>query len=218
MRTSIRLCFTALTAALLLSSAVATTSARNLSFSIQNWRVVWSELQFATNVITITCRVTLEGTFHNRTLIKSPRALIGYVTAAAVTRPCTGGEAWTANGRESHPRLGTLANTLPWHLTYEGFVGTLPNITEIHLLFRGVKFKIHSVFNTLGLYGDANDNITGRAVLGGGGIITTLEPISGRNALRLVDCLGGICPGSGALTNVRPGQVFNPARLRVTLI
>ena len=217
MRTSIRLCFAALTAALLLSSAVATTSARNLSFNIQNWRVVWSELQFATNVITITCRVTLEGSFHYRTLIKSPRALIGYVTAAAVTRPCTSGEAWTANGRESYPRLGTLANTLPWHLTYEGFVGTLPNITEILLLFRGVRFKIHSVFNTLSLYGDANDNITGRAVRAGT-LITTLEPISGRNTLRLVACLGGICPGSGVLTNVRPGQVFNLARLMVTLI
>ena len=163
MRTSVKLCFTALTAALLLASAIATTSARNLSISNQNFRVSWQELQFATNVLTITCHVTLEGSFHYRTFAKNVGRLIGYITRVAVRRPCRNGEAWAANGTEAHPRLGVLANTLPWHITYEGFEGTLPNITSILLLLRGARFKIHGPFNTLGLYGEANDNITGRA-------------------------------------------------------
>ncbi len=153
MRTSVKLCFTALTAALLLASAIATTSARNLSVSNQQFRVTWQELEFAIEIVTIICHVTLEGSFHYRTIVKRERTLIGYITQVAVRRPCRNGEAWAANGREAHPRLGVLANTLPWHVTYEGFAGTLPCITSIFLLLRGARFKIHSFFNTLGLYG-----------------------------------------------------------------
>ena len=222
MRTSVKLCFTALTAALLLASAIATTSARNLSVSNQNFRVSWQELDFATNVLTITCHVTLEGSFHYMTFAKNVGRLIGYITRVAVRRPCTNGEAWAANGTESHPRLGTLANTLPWHITYQGFEGTLPCITAILLLLRGARFKVHAFFNTLGLYGDAEDNITGRArrdlVTGA---ITELSPVEGRNTARLVNCLGGICPASGTFRNRRPGQVFllgTTTRITVTLI
>ncbi len=221
MRTSVKLCFTALTAAALLASAVATTSARNLSVSNQRFRVQWQELQFNGGAI-IECHVTLEGSFHYRTIVKRERALIGYITAATVRRPCRGGEAWAANGTESHPRLGRLANTLPWHVTYEGFVGALPNINEILLLLRGARFKIHTFLNTLCLYGDANDNITGRAVRDARGAITTLEPVAGRNRARLVVELGsGFCPAEGAFTNGRPGQVFllnTTTRITVTLI
>ena len=220
MRTSVKLCFTALTAALLLASAIATTSARNLSISNQQFRVTWQELEFGSEIVTVTCHVTLEGSFHYRTIVKRERELIGHITRVDVRRPCINGEAWAANGRESHPRLGVLANTLPWHITYEGFIGTLPNITELRLLLRGARFKIHSFFNTLGLYGDANDNITGRANRVGT-VITTLEPVAGRNTARLVNCLGGICPARGTFTNGRPGNVTllnTTTRITVTLI
>ena len=222
MRTSVKLCFTALTAALLLASAVATTSARNLSVSNQQFRVTWQELDFASSVATITCHVTLEGSFHYRTIVKRERTLIGYITQVAVLRPCINGEAWAANGRETHPRLGVLANTLPWHITYEGFRGSLPRIEEILLLLRGARFKIHSFFNTLGLYGDANDNITGAARRDlVSGAITGLEPVAGRNTARLVNCLGGICPATGTFRNRRAGVVTllnTTTRIIVTLI
>ncbi len=223
MRTSVKLCFTALTAALLLASAIATTSARNLSISNQQFRVTWQELDFATELVAITCHVTLEGSFHYRTIPKVERRLIGYITQVAVFRaPCRNGEAWAANGRETHPRLGVLANTLPWHVTYESFAGTLPNITSINLLLRGARFKIHSFLNTLCLYGDANDNITGRAIREARGAITTLEPVAGRNTARLVSSLGaGVCPPAGTFANRRPGVVTllgTTTRLSVTLI
>ena len=223
MRTSVKLCFTALTAALLLASAIATTSARNLSVSNQRFRVSWQELQFISpGILTIECHVTLEGSFHYRTILKDLRRLIGYITRVAIRRPCRNGEAWAANGTEAHPRLGTLANTLPWHITYEGFEGTLPCITALFLLLRGARFKIHGPFNTLGLYGEREDNILGRATRDlATGAITTLAPVPGRASARLVNCLGGICPGSGNFENGRPGQVFllnTTTRITVTLI
>ena len=213
----------AITAATTLLALLATAApARNFSTSNQNFRVVWNELEFGGGGITVTCRVILEGSFHYRSIVKRERALIGYITAAAATRPCTNGEAWSANGREAHPRLGTLANTLPWHLTYEGFAGTLPNITSLLFLLRGARIKIHSVFNILGLYGDATDNITARAnrdVVTR--VITELEPVAGRSTIRLVNCLGGICPEIGTYTNRRPGNITllnTTTRITITLI
>ena len=207
-------------AATLLALLTTAAPARNFSTSNQTFRVAWNELEFGTPTLTVSCSVTLEGSFHYRTIVKRERTLIGYITRVAVRRPCTNGEAWAANGTESHPRLGTLANTLPWHLTYEGFEGTLPCITSLLFLLRGVRFKIHAPFNTLGLYGAAEDNITARAVRNPTTrVITELEPLPGRSTIRLVNCLGGICPASG--TSGRAGQVFllnTTTRITITLI
>ena len=97
----------AITATTTLLALLATAApARNLSTSNQNVRVTWQELDFATSVSTITCSLTLEGSFHYRTIVKRERTLIGYITQVAVLRPCRNGEAWAANGREAHPRLG----------------------------------------------------------------------------------------------------------------
>ena len=213
----------AITAAATLLALLATAApARNFSTSNQQFRVSWQEIDLATNVLTITCHVTLEGSFHYRTIPKNVGRLIGYITRVAVRRPCRNGEAWAANGTEAHPRLGTLANTLPWHITYEGFEGTLPCITSIHFLLRGARFKIHGPFNTLGLYGTAEDNITGRATRDiVTGVITQLEPVEGRNTANLVNCLAGICPASGGFRGRRAGQVFllnTTTRIIITLI
>ena len=214
----------AITAATTLLALLATAApARNLSVSNQQFRVSWQELQFISpGLLTIECHITLEGSFHYRTFAKNVGRLIGYITRVAVRRPCRNGEAWAANGTEAHPRLGTLANTLPWHITYEGFAGTLPCITALFLLIRGLRLKIHGPFNTLGLYGDASDNITARATRNlATGANTTLEPVAGRASARLVNCLGGICPASGTFSNGTPGQVFllnTTTRITVTLI
>ena len=214
----------AITAATTLLALLATAApARNFSTSNQQFRVAWQEVVFISpGLLTVECHVTLEGSFHSRTILKRERALIGYVTAATARRPCRNGEAWSANGREAHPRLGTLANTLPWHITYENFEGTLPCITALLFLLRGLRIKIHGPFNTLGLYGDANDNITARATRAPAtGVITELGFVAGRSTVRLVNCLGGICPGSGNFENGRPGQVFllsTTTRITITLI
>jgi hypothetical protein len=215
----------AFTAALLLASAVATTSARNLSVSNQNIRVTWRSLEFVGGA-TIVCQVTLEGSFHTTTIAKVARTLIGAITRVKVKRPCNGGEAWAANGLDVHPRLGRLNNTLPWHITYEGFEGRLPNIENVLLLLSRFRFKVQApIFTTICLYGNATDNITGRATREAGGAITTLAPVTGRNIANLVTELGssGLCGRTGTFRNpvADPGQVFllgNTARITVTLI
>jgi hypothetical protein len=128
----------ALTAAIVLASAIGTASANRISLTDNTFRQIWRPLSFAGGGLNIACNVTLEGSFHYNTFVKALRSLVGYVTRAAVehTTGCAGsGEAWADNGVEN-AGLGPIANTLPWHITYEGFEGTLPIIEGIRLLLR----------------------------------------------------------------------------------
>ena len=213
----------AISAATALLALLATAApARNFSTSNQNFRVVWTGLEFDTAIATIRCGLTIEGSFHYGSIVKRERSLIGYVTAAIIRRPCTNGEAWSANGREAHPRLGTLANTLPWHITYAGFGGTLPNISEIFFSVRGIRLKVHTFFDTLCLTGDANDSITGRGIRETRGVVTGIEAVAGRNSMRLVAELGSsrLCPASASFRpNIGVITVLNTTtRITITLI
>jgi len=117
--------------------------ARTLSLSNTNFRVVWTPLTLYEpfNFFTIRCNVTLEGSFHERTFAKVFGTLVGYVTRAAISHPCTGGEAWFWNGTEG---ALTGASSLPWHLRYEGFSGTLPSIASVSLTITRPKQTISS--------------------------------------------------------------------------
>lgn len=179
MRKSIKLLGMALVSALILASAVTAASARNLEVSNQNFRIVYSPLSFEA-AATINCSVTLEGTFHYRTIVKSIGALIGYVTRAIVRRPCEGlGEAWAYTEREGE--LTNNVTSLPWHVTYEGFEGTLPDIRTIRLLLRGAKFAIQGIFGIcLSIYGP-NRNIEAIATRSvATGAITEVNPDNSR--------------------------------------
>ncbi len=203
MRNLVQLRLVGLLAGLLLAIGVTTASAGRIESSTQNVRLVWSSLEFASTLVTVRCKLTLEGSFHSRTIQKVERTLIGAVTRAIMqAASCTNGKGWTENGVEVAP-LGTLANTLPWHITYESFNGTLPAITAVNLLvsrFRLVA-EVRGAFGEtcIGRYGTATDNITGKANREAGGVITSLTPVEGRNTLNLVNQLGTdpICPASG---------------------
>jgi len=93
----------------------------------------------------VRCDVTLEGSYHYRVLQKTPEALVGYVTGATVRRPCLGGEAWAFNGIERQGTT-TLANSLPWHVRYESFSGSLPNITAVGQRLIGARFLVEAEF------------------------------------------------------------------------
>jgi hypothetical protein len=105
-------------ATVLLGSLVATASAGRLSSSSQTLRATFREVRFSGGFGTTVCNVTLEGSLHERTIAKAANNLIGYITAAAVGG-CTQGSATI------------LRETLPWHVRYQGFTGTLPAITTI---------------------------------------------------------------------------------------
>jgi hypothetical protein len=128
MRTRAKLLLSAVVAALALSAVVSTAQARRFELSNQFFRIVWSgpnKLTFEPGRLVVACEVTLEGSFHSRTLSKVSGQLVGYVTFARIRRPCVGGNAWTLDGVERP------VNTLPWHIRYDSFQGVLPSITGI---------------------------------------------------------------------------------------
>jgi hypothetical protein len=140
MRTRTRTLLGGLAAALALASAVGVASAARLSLSNQTFRQVWSPMTISTAAEgggeVIRCNVTMEGSFHYRTFNKVSRSTIGAITRSIFAHPCTGGEFWAANGTEE-AGLGTpVENTLPWVINYEGFEGTLPNITGVRTAMR----------------------------------------------------------------------------------
>lgn len=177
MRKPARLLGAGILASLILASAVATASAGRLEVSNQNFRIVFSPLRFETGGGTpINCTVTMEGTFHYRTILKVARSLIGYVTRAIVARPCSGfGQAYAYNGTEGE--LTSNVNSLPWHVTYEGFTGSLPAIATIRLLLSGWRFILRGALSIcLSIYGP-NRNASAIAIRRAEtGAITGIEP------------------------------------------
>jgi hypothetical protein len=121
-----------LATAILLSLAVSSASARRLATSSSTFRGTWANLVFEeTSTLNVSCPVTLEGSFHSTTLSKVADSLIGYITRAVVAEAsCRGG------------RARAKTETLPWHVRYESFVGTLPNITELKSRIVGATFTV----------------------------------------------------------------------------
>jgi hypothetical protein len=135
MRTRSKLLFAALTATAFMAVAVSSASARRIELSNQRYVATWPGLEFEVPAagVLIKCPVTLEGSFHSRTLSKVSGQLIGYVTSAKVAGsrpPCTGGTATI------------LTETLPWHVRYDSFSGVLPTITLIRIQLVGANFRI----------------------------------------------------------------------------
>ncbi|HEV7773597.1 MAG TPA: hypothetical protein VGO48_09965 [Conexibacter sp.] len=207
MRHAPKLALAALFAAAALAGLVSSASARNLSSSSESFRVVWNPLTFEDGTLAIRCVITLEGTFHSRTIAKVDGALMGYITRATVRHGCTepfsifSADAWTYNGSEVS--LGaTLANSLPWHVTYKGFSGTLPNIGRIRILTHGVRFVFRVTSSgCLGTYGGESVNLIWEANLAAGRI-TSFGPEAGA----ALETTAANCPspllfsGAGAVT------------------
>lgn len=115
-------------AALVLSAAASTTSANHLSISSQGFRLIWTPLTIAGQAesgFRVECNATLEGSFHRPTTEKFAGNLLGYIVRPSL-ESCVGGTATF------------LAETLPWHITYGAFTGSLPNITGVIADFSGV--------------------------------------------------------------------------------
>jgi hypothetical protein len=110
-----KLLLAALTAAITLGALVGVSGANRIATSSSTFRMSFANMKLI-GFATVTCKVTMEGSYHSRTIAKVAEALIGYVTKVTV-QECTGGSA-TAVG-------------LPWHMRYEGFTGTLPRIETL---------------------------------------------------------------------------------------
>jgi hypothetical protein len=105
-------------AAILLGAMASAGSAGRLETSETRLRGVFRSIEFNTPGATTRCALTLDGSFHERTTIKDLGSLVGYLTRA-ILGSCTSG-------------TGTvLTETLPWHIRYSDFEGTLPEIRSV---------------------------------------------------------------------------------------
>lgn len=216
---SITLAWVALAATAMLAAGIA--DAREFSITNQTFRATWRSLEFRGGEIVIRCPLTLEGNFHARGITKVARNLIGQITRGIVKQEsCTNGRVAIFNGVEVYN--GTVeASSLPWHLTYESFTGTLPSITSIRFLFSRFLFGVRDNLGACtGRYGIETDNVTLSAARAAGGEITTLTPVAMRNLFLLLRRDGGVlCPEIGAVAE--SGEVFvlgSTVRITVTLI
>jgi hypothetical protein len=207
MRTRSKLILAGLAATLLMSLAVSAASASRLSISNKNFRVTWTELIFTgpAGEGFVTCPATMEGSFHSATIRKVEGALIGHISRASVaSASCRGGSA-TFNQA-----------SLPWHVTYLGFIGSLPKIELIILLLQGVNFTVEVSGIRCG-YGRPEDNARGNANVEAGGAITSFRPDP---SIRLNRLSGGFsCPEQGGLAG--PGMVTllgNTTKITIRLI
>lgn len=113
------------TAALIATTvlALSASDAFATAIGISNQGIRFTQPDFTINGgpgFTVSCPVTIEGSFHARTISKTANGLIGYITSAAVvTAACTGGRLIPLN--------------LPWHIQYSSFTGTLPAIRTIEM-------------------------------------------------------------------------------------
>jgi hypothetical protein len=181
MRTSFKLWLTGLGAALVLASPLATASAGRLSISNRNIRVAWPALTFNGKEPEIPgpieCSVTMEGSFHSNTIRKVADALIANITRAIVRRPCTGGEYYFHNGAEVV--LGVRpATSLPWPVFYSAFTGTLPNISTLVVIIKGMMMTVDYGlgFPCLEVYGKPTEERPWVFTVGEGGVLRSLQP------------------------------------------
>jgi hypothetical protein len=212
---------TALTATLLFATAINTASARNLSLSNQNLRITFSSIEFAVSEsVAIRCRITLEGSFHTRTIAKTAGLLIGAVTRAAVSQSnCTQGTLAFFNGAERYNGT-TTPNTLPWHLTYVSFAGTLPNINSIRVALSRFRYGLRDSSGLCtGQYGNETDALAFDAALSARAI-SSITPVEGSNNTTLIRRDAGLlCPSPGRLRSAGTVTLLGATTLiTVTLI
>lgn len=195
-------------AALALALVVGSASANRLSYSEQSFRIIWSRLIFSESGggFPINCPVTLEGSFHQRTFAKTRDLLAGYITNAVVNNAgCT----------EGHATI--LRASLPWHVTYQSFTGTLPGITGVRYNLIGAAFQIEPGLGLSCLASSSSRSpAAGTASREMGGNITSLQP----DSTLAIPVTGALCPESGIFSG--SGEVFvlgsTERRVRLSLI
>jgi hypothetical protein len=135
MHTHTKLMVAAATIAVFMAIIVTTAHASRFEPSEQGFVIRFAEL--ASNLegpfIHVTCPVTLQGSFHSRTISKVCGQLIGHIAKASVAQtepPCSGGSETV------------LTENLPWHIQYTSFAGTLPLISRLRIAIVGARFLI----------------------------------------------------------------------------
>jgi|SRR6476659_1494462 len=124
-----KLLLASVAATVLLGALVSSASARDFEISEQRVRATFRNVEFHLVGSTGRCEVIVEGSLHTRTMAKVSGSLVGYITRAELG-PCASG---TATIHQA---------SLPWHIRYSGFQGTLPEISSITSHIIGASFRV----------------------------------------------------------------------------
>jgi len=190
-------------AAVLMAALGSTATARNLSTSSQTLRAQFREIRFNFPNASTTCAVTIDGSFHNRTIAKVPGTLSGFITRVTLGACAVG----TAT---------VLTGSLPWHVRYQSFTGTLPNITSIIAHVVGAALRVREIGGTtcLAVTSAAEPGIITMARETVTGAVTSVE-LTG-TVLSGAECLG---VGGGFVSDRAPVTVSNSTtRITISLI
>jgi len=185
-------------ATVLLGALVSSASAGKLSSSSQTVTALWRSMRFAGGFETVECEVRISGSLHTRTITKTVGSLIGYITEGTILR-CSRGSA-TINRA-----------SLPWHVRYRSFGGTLPNVTATSGTVVGIEFTAREpIFGVTCTVRRETGSTIGTYLISGG--IVTSAASSGSSP-----CGSFTGSLSGTETNVST-DTGNTTRITVTLI
>ncbi len=155
MRRWILLAIAAAAATAVVAGSASATQLR-VSPAERGFRLTWSDFRvthtFNGTQYAVRCPVTFEGSFHNP-IAKTAGGLIGLVTRASIAEAeCTG--IIGIDDDDIYPlNLRFLAETLPWHLQFSSFTGTLPAIGQLWVALAGVALETEGfVFELICLY------------------------------------------------------------------
>lgn len=188
MRTA-KACLAIAGAAVAMAALVSAAAARNLSTSSQTLRATFASIEMGGEAGIARCALTLEGSFHERTTAKMAGRLVGFVTRATFGG-CSVGSATV------------LTETLPWHVRYLSFTGTLPNITSIRANIIGAGVRVLEPFGVACLVRSTETEPTfvtfNREV---GGVLTTAT-LGGaiRSGAECIGATGRVSGTSNSLT------------------
>jgi hypothetical protein len=116
-------------ATVLFGALVSPAFAGRLSLSSDLVAETFTRTNFSGGLGTIECDLILTKILHSRSFAKTRLLLLGYIIAANITRCARGGAT-------------ILRETLPWHIRYDSFSGTLPNITSFKTLMVGFALRV----------------------------------------------------------------------------
>ncbi len=187
-----RSAITTLTATLVLAALTSLASAE-AGISVEpsgEFLAIADDLIWSNGAAQVTCSVTLHGELHEL-IGKRGDMLAGLVTGGAF-----GG---CSSNVGSEPDVDLLFPA-PWHISYRGFTGELPNIDTLLLLVEDAAFLLEIPFAPLGevpiqcLFRGNVDATTNGAVAENGLLSMSADetgsiPVAGR-----LGALGGLCP------------------------
>jgi len=190
-----KLLFAVVGATVLLGALVSSASARSIAGNTTRL-TAFSSLRFEGAFGSSDCVITLSSSLHSRTITKSPGTLIGYIDDARL-------------GACSSISATILRETLPWHVRYRSFSGTLPNITRISTDVIGFAVKTRIVAESCLLRSEVNEPVIGDYTVVGGSITDvtirgSIRTDPGCFGVRLrVNSAGGTVTGEAGTVTVR---------------